>query len=77
MKDKLWRNEDLRRWEEALPRFKECDLEKASTMYKAKTGVGRDGFHTKVPLDFTKQTRRRRWSRVSNGRNKPAQRCSS
>ena len=26
-------------------------------MYKAKTGVGRDGFHPKVPLELTKETR--------------------
>ena len=41
MPDKPWRKE-LRRWEEALPRLEECDLEKASRMYKAKTGVGCD-----------------------------------
>ena len=28
-KTKLWRNEELRRCEEALPRLKEGDLEKA------------------------------------------------
>ena len=33
MKDKPWKTEELRRWEEALPRFKECDLEKASRMF--------------------------------------------
>ena len=26
-------------------------------MYKAKTGVGSDGFHTKVPLDVTTEAR--------------------
>ena len=40
-----------------LPRLKECDLEKAPRMYKAKTGVGCDGFHPNVPLDLTKETR--------------------
>ena len=29
-------NEELRKWEEALPRSKECDLEKVSRMYKSK-----------------------------------------
>ena len=57
MKDKPWKIEELRRWEEALPRLKECDLEKTSRMYKAKTEVGCDGFHPKVPLDLTKETR--------------------
>ena len=28
-----------------------------SRVYKAKTGVGCDGFHSKVPLDLTKETR--------------------
>ena len=55
--DNPWKNEELRRYEEALPRLKEGDLEKASRMYKAKTGVGCDGFHPKIPLDLTKETR--------------------
>ena len=29
MQDTPWRNKELRRWEEALPRLKEGDLEKA------------------------------------------------
>ena len=33
------------------------DMEKASRFYKAKTGVGSDGFHPKVPLDLTRETR--------------------
>ena len=32
-------------------------MEKASRLYKAKTGVGCDGFHPKVLLDLTKETR--------------------
>ena len=56
MRDRLrsWRNEELKTCEEALPRLKEGDLEKVSGLYKAKTGVGCDGFHPKVPLDLTK-----------------------
>ena len=57
MQDKPWRNEELRRCEEALPRLKEGDLEKGPRLYQAKTGVGCDGFHPKVPLDLTKETR--------------------
>ena len=57
MKDKPWKNEELRKLEEALPRLKGCELEKVSRLYKAKTGVGCDGFHPKVPLDLTKETR--------------------
>ena len=56
MQDKPWRNEGLRRCEEALPKLKEGDLERASRMYTAKTGVGCDGFHPKVPVDLTKET---------------------
>ena len=52
-----WKNEELRKFEEALPRLKECDLEKASRFYEAKTGVGCDGFHPEVPLDLTRETR--------------------
>ena len=43
--------------DEALPRLKECELEKVSKWYKAKTRVGCDGFHPKVLLDMTKETR--------------------
>ena len=35
----------------------ETELEKAAKSYKAKTGVGCDGFHPKVLLDLTKETR--------------------
>ena len=38
------------------PRLK-SDLEKAARNYKAKTGVGCDGFHLKVSLDLTKEKR--------------------
>ena len=51
MHGKPWRNEELKKCEEALPRLKEGDLEKASR--RQKTGVGCDGFHPKVPLDLT------------------------
>ena len=42
---KIWRinrgkNEELKKLEEALPRLKECDLEKVSRLHKAKTGEG-------------------------------------
>ena len=57
MQDKPWRIEELRKWEEALPRLKESDLERASRMYKAKTGVGCDGFHPRVLLNLTGETR--------------------
>ena len=36
VEDKPWKNEELKKLEEALPRQKkECDLEKASRLYKA------------------------------------------
>ena len=50
----LWKNEELKKVEEGLPRLKESDLEKGAKLYKAKTGVGCDGFHPKVPLDLTR-----------------------
>ena len=43
MKNKSWRNDSLKEGDEALPRWKEGDLDKASRLYKAKTGVGCDG----------------------------------
>ena len=49
--NKPWRNEELKECEEVLPRLKEGDLEKASRLYKAKTGVRCDGFHPIVPLE--------------------------
>ena len=57
MQDKSWRNEEWKECEEALPRLKEGDLEKASRLCKARTGLGCDGFHPKVRLDLTKETR--------------------
>ena len=50
-------NGELKRLEEALPRLKECVLEKVSRLYKAKTEVGSDSVHPTVPLDLTKETR--------------------
>ena len=53
-----WENEELKKSEDALPRQKECGLEKVSKLFKAKTGGVRcDGIHTKDPLDETKKTR--------------------
>ena len=64
--DTPWKNEELRKLEEALPRLKECDLEK-SRGYKAKTGAGCDGFHPKVPLHLTKETKRRNCGVLGEG----------
>ena len=65
MDNKPWTNEELKKLEEALQRPKECQLERVSRLYKAKTRVRCDGFHTKVPLGLTKETRRKRNHRVS------------
>ena len=35
--EKPWTHEELKKLEEALPRLKECDLERASRLYKAKS----------------------------------------
>ena len=48
---------ELKKLQEALSKLNEGDLEKASRLYKAKTGVGCNGVHPKVPLDLTKGTR--------------------
>ena len=47
MQNKSRRNEDVKKYEEAVPRLKEGDLEEVSELNKAKTGVGCDGFHPK------------------------------
>ena len=53
VKRKEWsRIDELGRWEETMPRLKESGLENVSRVHKAKTGVGCDGFHPKVPLDL-------------------------
>ena len=53
LKDTPRRNEELKNLEADMPRL----LEKAANSCKAKTGVVCDGFHPKVPLDLTKETR--------------------
>ena len=58
MVDKPWKHEELKKVEETPPRLEECELEKASMLYNAKTGIGCDGFHPKVLLYLTKETRR-------------------
>ena len=53
---RMWRtslgqNEELRKLEEALPRLKECELEKVSRLWDV------TAFTQKVPMDLTKETR--------------------
>ena len=57
MEDNLAKNGELKKLEEGLPSVKEGKLEEVSRWYKAKTGMGCDGFHAKVPLGVTKETR--------------------
>ena len=83
VEDKHWKKEELKKLEEALPMLEECELEEVSRLYKAKTGVGNDGFLAKVHLDLTTQTMGksssswRRRNLVEGCRNKLAQRCSA
>ena len=79
MEDKPSENEELKKLEEALPSVKEFGLEKVSKLYKAKTGVGCDGFHPKVHLNVTKETRGEvvEFFFFENVRNKHARRCAS
>ena len=64
-KDKPWKNEELKKLEDALPGLGECDLEKGAETLRGKHRSGmrrlppksRDGFHPEVPLDLTKGTR--------------------
>ena len=60
LNEKPWKNEELKKEEDALPRLGESDLEKASRIYKAKTGMGCDGFHPKGSLGLDKRDNRGR-----------------
>ena len=53
---KPWKNEELRSAEEALPTLTES-LGRSVEIVQSKTGVGCDGFHSKVPLDLAEETR--------------------
>ena len=80
----LGRTEELRKLEEALPRLKEWELEKVSEIVQS---TNRSGMvMASIPKLFlwTLQKKReekncgilrKRWSRVADGRNKPARRC--
>ena len=75
----LGQMKNRRNWRKPCQGKKECDLEKASRLYKAKTGAGCDGFHPKVLLCFTTKTRVNvveLLKKVEDGRNKFARRCS-
>ena len=61
VEEKPRKNEALRRLEEELPRLKECHLEEASRLCKAKTRVGCDGFHPKVPWIQQKKQEEKSW----------------
>ena len=52
VEDKPWKNQGLKKLEEALPRLKDYDLKKKKTgLQKTQTVVECDGFHPKVPLE--------------------------
>ena len=77
VEEKQWKNEELRRLEEGLPRLKECHLEEASRLYEAKQ-EGVTAFTQKFSWLRQKKrgekswSSRRMWSRVEGGRNKLA-----
>ena len=56
MEDKLWTNEEMKELEEAYQGKK-----------SAKTGVGCDGFHPKVPLDLTRENKKRNSGVIGKG----------
>ena len=74
-KDKPSENEELKKLGEALPRVKDCDLEKASRLYKAETGVECDGFNHQSTLGLDKRSNKKKswvswrsWNKVESGR---------
>ena len=56
--DKPWTNEELKKFEEALPRLKECDLEKASGLYKAKNMSGMRRIPPESSLGLDKRSKK-------------------
>ena len=50
LRDKPWRNEELKNLEEDLSRLIKCDLETAARNHKAMTGEKCDDFDPKVSL---------------------------
>ena len=80
MEDRPWKHKELKKLEEALPRLRECELEKVSRLYKASRWCWLP--HRKPPGFDKKHEEKwwsywKRWSRVGNGRNEPAQQYSS
>ena len=59
MQYKPLRNEESKECDEALPVLKEGDLDKASRLYRALTGVGCDGFHPKSSSGLDKRDERK------------------
>ena len=58
VKDQPWKNENLKKLEEALPKARRRDLKKGfKIVHKVQTGVGCDGFHPTAPLELAKETR--------------------
>ena len=51
----LWESEELRCTEEALPPLKMKVLTKAAAACKVSTGIGVDGFHSRVALDLSNE----------------------
>ena len=65
--DKPWNNEELKKLVEALPRLKECDLEKESRIYKAKDKSGMRRLPPESPLEFDERNMQRNCGVAGNG----------
>ena len=58
MDDKPWKNEELKKLEEALPSLKECDLEKASRLKKGQNRSGIRSMASTQKSQWTRQEKR-------------------
>ena len=67
LEDKTWENEELKKLEEALPRLKECDLDKASRLYKTDNRSGMRRLRPKSLLGFDKRNKRRNRGDLGEG----------
>ena len=75
---KPWKIRSLREKEEVLPPMRIKELQHKARSYKSSTGVGTNGFHTKLPLDPTEGcTFSRKCNSAVFGKNRQAPRCSS
>ena len=77
LKDKPWRNEELRSSEEGLPRLREENLEKAASKYNATKGVGGGWIAPQDSARLVNTNERRHFESVEQCGRWPQQACAA